>query len=733
MTQARPQSTSHSSQAVRLLVAEQDENAAESLIASLRNASFTLRTQFVGDERGLRAALQRQAWDMLILHADSALGTLANTVPMVREFDHALPVLLLDPRCDASRTTQALRDGAHDAMNADDRERLLLVFRREWDNVRNRSQLARAQLAVDEIDQRLQLLLATSDAGVAYVQEGMHVFANANYLCMFGYADVDELLGATMLDLVPPEAQELLKHYLRDVDELQRAPLPLLCQHVNGNQFHAELTVLRAVYEGEACWQVSVRTVASLAPVGQQTPTSFPGAGPSGTTSKEDDRLTRLRKGIEAFHSSLLASGTPGCIAALQWVNQAQKRGQAGLELCATVNLRMTELLCEAFAAPHRVLNVADDLTLVLLEDLEVENAQLELDDIAGHIASRCSEESRGALEIRLRTVVMPFADELSPDLGVVDELLRRLDRAVSVSAKPQQPEPSSPPPRTEPTPAPGRPFVSFPAAPIPELLDPAATQKLATLVEESLQANSFTLMFQPIISVHGDADELYEVFLYLPPGIGDSATNGQPLSWLELASDALSSGLCGRVDRWLVLQSIKLLSTHRANGHDTRMLVNLSSASVFDTSFPQWLGVAIRAARLPADALVVQINERDILRNVAQAGDFMRALADLHCGTGISHFTGGSNPRDFISRLSVDFVKVDASLIGSVHANPEQRANLGRLIDLLQDCGKLTIVPMVESATLLAALWQAGANYIQGHYLQEPATEMDYNFASEA
>ena len=38
----------------------------------------------------------------------------------------------------------------------------------------------------------------------------------------------------------------------------------------------------------------------------------------------------------------------------------------------------------------------------------------------------------------------------------------------------------------------------------------------------------------------------------------------------------------------------------------------------------------------------------------------------------------------------------------------------------------------MVESATVLSALWQAGANYIQGHYLQEPSTEMNYDFAAD-
>ena len=38
----------------------------------------------------------------------------------------------------------------------------------------------------------------------------------------------------------------------------------------------------------------------------------------------------------------------------------------------------------------------------------------------------------------------------------------------------------------------------------------------------------------------------------------------------------------------------------------------------------------------------------------------------------------------------------------------------------------------VVENANILSTLWQAGANYIQGHYLQEPSTNMDYDFSTD-
>ncbi len=63
---------------------------------------------------------------------------------------------------------------------------------------------------------------------------------------------------------------------------------------------------------------------------------------------------------------------------------------------------------------------------------------------------------------------------------------------------------------------------------------------------------------------------------------------------------------------------------------------------------------------------------------------------------------------------------------------DPSLKDEVTGMIRTLQASGKMTIIPMVESAGVLSALWQAGANYIQGHYLQEPSTEMDFDFSTD-
>jgi multidomain signaling protein FimX len=233
-------------------------------------------------------------------------------------------------------------------------------------------------------------------------------------------------------------------------------------------------------------------------------------------------------------------------------------------------------------------------------------------------------------------------------------------------------------------------------------------------------------LLFQPIISLRGDSDEHYEVFLRLTDEKGDRLS---PDHFLKLAID---HGVAGKIDRWVILQSIKLLSMHRSKGHATRLTINLTFNSLVDPDFVQWLGVAIKAARLPSDAVIFQIAEPDTATYPREAREFLAGLRSLHCRSSLRHFGTVPEPFDNLQQLQVDFVKLDGGHIQKVNDRPEARETLTQMIRELQSHGKLTIVPMVESATVLAALWQAGANYIQGHYLQEPSTEMNYDFTSD-
>jgi len=172
-------------------------------------------------------------------------------------------------------------------------------------------------------------------------------------------------------------------------------------------------------------------------------------------------------------------------------------------------------------------------------------------------------------------------------------------------------------------------------------------------------------------------------------------------------------------------------LAEHRSKGHGTRLFLHLSSASLQDPGLLSWLGVVLKASQLPPDALVFQLNEGDAVAYLKQAKGLMQGLTALGCRTALNQFGCALNPFNTLKHLDFEFIKVDGSYTQDL-TRPEQQEALKELLASLHEQRKLSIVPFVESATVLATLWQAGVGYIQGHYLQGPSQSMDYDFSSD-
>jgi EAL domain-containing protein (putative c-di-GMP-specific phosphodiesterase class I) len=216
-------------------------------------------------------------------------------------------------------------------------------------------------------------------------------------------------------------------------------------------------------------------------------------------------------------------------------------------------------------------------------------------------------------------------------------------------------------------------------------------------------------------------------VYLRLPDGDGNLL---RPDQFMQLAEQA---GMGGRVDRWVVLNSIKRLTQHRNQGNDTRVTINLTHAALTDDSFLPWLKVALKAAKLPRESVIIQYSETAATTYLKQAKAFGDAIATMDCQLGLSHFGGSVNPLGTLKHLQVSYVKLDGSFIDSLEDGTEEpQIALKEMIESLETQGKITVLPKVSNANILAALFSSGANYVQGNYFGEPSPDMDYDFAGD-
>ncbi len=684
---------------LRLLIIEESQNDAEQLVNVFRNSGHATRAHRTISAEALEEELNNQTWDLLLASEDNDEISAEQALDMINTLHKDIPVLLLLPNPEQQQITEALQKGFKDVVPYDDDKRLILVANRELEQLSERRKRRQLEVNLKETEKRCQLLLDSSVDAIAYVHEGMHIYANRAYVDLFGYEDADELAGMPIIDMVASNEQAKFKKMLKEYHAQESSDKKITCQgqHLDGNQFNAHMEFSSASYDGETCEQVIIR-VDSGNPELEEKLKEISSQDLVTGLFNRDYFSQQLDTAIEKAVSGKANSS----VLYISLDNFNDIREQAGISGTDLVLADIGSLLKEHIASPNILARYGDDVFLALINTDQLDTLKTTSKTICTSVETQMPEVSGVTIQTSC-SVGISIVNETTSD---ANQIMVRAHKAATHANHDG-----------------GNKFHFH--NPKDDLAAQAHRGDIGAIIQQALDNNSFKLLFQPIISLRGDSHEHYEVLLRLIDA------EGEEISPTEFMTVAREIGLSTKIDRWAILQAIKLLAAHRANGHDTRVFIHLSGDSIMDPTLPPWLSVALKAARLPSDAIIFEISEKDATTHLKQAKILTNAINELHCRVALGHFGGAINPFNNLKHLDVSFVKLDGALSEDIDSE-EIMESMKNMISSLQSQGKLTIVPMVESAYMLSNLWQAGANYIQGYYLQGPSEQMDYDFSNE-
>ena len=679
---------------VRLLLLEDSQNEAERLISLFRNSGHATRAHRLTSSADLADTLQ-QTWDLLIAAQHSENLDPSEALNAIRRQGKDLPFLQRVADNDAEAITEAMLLGAQDGVPETDDERLLLVAQRELKNLEERRGRRAAEVALREAEKRCQLLLDSSVDAITYVHDGMHIYVNRAYVELFGYSDADDIAGMPMIDLIKGSDQGAFKDFLKTYQHSEEHA-ELLCGGVrdDGSQFRARMTFSPATYDGEPCTQVVIRAESDNAELAEKL-----------REISSQDLVTGLYNRVhflELLDQASERAVRDGSVATLVLMRIDRHAGLLSEIGLADGDLLLADcagLLRQHFGDRAQLARFTDDSFAALLPAVTPQQAEDSLQGLLKKIESHLFDIGGRTVQITLSIGVAGISEQSTQGQQVVERALRCTEQLSDGNALKLY-------------------------DPAEELAAAASRGSLVAMVQQALDNNSFQLLFQPIISLHGDEREHYEVLLHL------TNPQGEPVASADFLAAAEQAGLAAKVDRWVLLNAIRQLGEHRAKGHNTRLFISLGAASLQDPALLPWLSAAFKAARLPADALIIQLGEPDAIAQLKQAKTLCQGLAELHCKVALNRFGGALNPFNTLRHLAVDFVKLDGGLIQDL-SSEEQQENLKSLISGLHAQAKLTMVPNVDNPSVLTTLWQTGVNYVQGLYLQGPSPRMDYEFSS--
>ncbi|NKI36015.1 EAL domain-containing protein [Wenzhouxiangella sp. XN79A] len=672
---------------LNLLIVDDDPGIVSELETAVGDA--TLIFQFADTPNAISRTLDEGRIDLAVIHVHA--GSHALLDPLVRALRNqsaAPPILALaDPEPEsAAAAAQVSMEGiarVDDPRNAArlirERARLIATGREQTEALRQ----------VSDIQERYNLLLESSREAIAYLHEGLHIYANPSYLEQFGYAGFDELEGFSILDLLPAANDGTdLKTLLRALSkgEIPDAPIDVQAQRADGSEFRARADFSPARYDGEACTQIMIREQVAL--------------GDSEELQQELEKLrsrdlvTGLmnRQAFIATLSEVTASIDDDTHVAVLLVaidDYASLQKKVGAAASDQIIKQMAELFGEV---------VDEGLYPARLSDHVLALCQCTADrgDTVA-LATRLVEHFSGKiLEIGGKSPTITVSVGLSLGTGQMfsgDELLAQAQGALHEAE------------RTG-----GNCYVRY--RPSAEAADGDDLAQWSERLRHALNNREFRLIHLPITSMEDDEFRIIETEARLRVEGSDEVILPS-----AFRAAAVKTGLATDLDRDLLE---RVIGGEGMDDDDADVLVGLSLPSITEETFCDWLQERIESGQMPGQRLIVGVREPEIRESLREVQRFANRFVARGVRLALLGVELETRIDMLLKNLSFDFIKLEGNLAGALGKGDAARAALEALTRDAKSHAVEVIAPPVENTADLAALWQFGITLVQDDFLRD-------------
>ncbi|HEY6451469.1 MAG TPA: EAL domain-containing protein [Steroidobacteraceae bacterium] len=249
-----------------------------------------------------------------------------------------------------------------------------------------------------------------------------------------------------------------------------------------------------------------------------------------------------------------------------------------------------------------------------------------------------------------------------------------------------------------------------------PELLE-AASAKFSTEqgLRHAMERDEFELVFQPEIDAATLTVSVVEALLRWRLADGRLAS---PEEFLTVAEE---SGLIMEISDWVLRSAIEAAARwHHGPWPDARVAINLSSRQLLDSRFVDRVMDLLCEHRLPARCIEIELTE-NVLQTGAATIDVLRCLRSHGIAIALDDFGTGYSSLASLEQLPLTRVKLDRTLIASIHTSARSAAIARAIVGLCHGLGLEVTAEGIEFPEQLALLVDNPGMCLQGYLLARP------------
>lgn len=238
---------------------------------------------------------------------------------------------------------------------------------------------------------------------------------------------------------------------------------------------------------------------------------------------------------------------------------------------------------------------------------------------------------------------------------------------------------------------------------------------ELETLMKESLNKNRFSLVYQPQYNLNDCSLRGFEALLRLKTEDGVMVSPG------EMIPVAEETDLILKLDEYVLEHAMREFRQAVDMGKKQVLSINISAKSICRYGFATLLRQLLEKTGFPPEYLEIEITEYCIVQSLENARENIRELKALGIGILLDDFGTGFASLSYLTRLSVDILKVDKSFVEGIEADKKSGDFVNAMISIGHLQGCKVIAEGVENQMQVEMLRIYGCDYIQGFFWGKP------------
>ncbi len=237
---------------------------------------------------------------------------------------------------------------------------------------------------------------------------------------------------------------------------------------------------------------------------------------------------------------------------------------------------------------------------------------------------------------------------------------------------------------------------------------------KMHSKLEKALQDNEFVLLYQPKINFkHSEVQEAEALIRW-------KQDENTLLSAASFIAHAEKTGMIVRIGNWVIDEVCKQVKLYEKEGTPTRISINVSKAQLKDIDFVSNVENAILRHNISANLIEFEISESLLIKDSDAFIPILNELKKIGVMLAIDEFGKGFSSMGYMSRLPIDSIKIDRTLINDI-GDEKQKSLVLAMIALGHAMNLSVTAEGIELDSHLQESRRLRVDSAQGYFLAKP------------